>query len=230
MKFRTLLLIFLSIVVVIILLGLGIGFLIGFINDKFGDIFLWATFIILVVLSLIYLVRDEIKSKKELARRKSQYLELGKLLFRNHTNEFDVFYASYLKDDNGKSSQNPRPIDALHEFADKKGLSLIIDWKGEENEGEIQDFINAQTGKTVSWTNTTKLREGNTDKATRDGKFIIRLFKAIDKDLKAINKMLLFFELGTDAYICTVTDTTTFRGITKIESKHFHGTAKFKAP
>lgn len=210
--------------VVIVLFGLGIGFLIAFIKDKGGDNYFWAALIMLVVLSAIYLVRDEMKSKKELTRKKSQYLDLGKLLFKNYTNDFEIFYNAYLKADN----KNLRPIEALHEFADKKGLSLIIDWKGEENEGETQDFINSQIDETISWINTTKLREKNTEDAARDGKFIIRLFKAIDKDLKEINKKLLFFDLGTDSYIFAVTNTTTFKDITKIESGDFQGTEKLK--
>jgi len=229
MTYRRLLLIILSIIVVIILLALGVGFLIAFIDDKFGDNFLWTILIILVVLSSIYLVRDEIKTKKELTRKKSQYLELGKLLFKSYKNDFEVFYNSYLQAAKNGSYKSLKPIEALHEFADKNGLSLIIDWKGEENEEEIEDFIGSQINKTISWTNTGKLKEKNTGYVTRDGKFIIRLFKAIDKDLKEINKKLLFFDLGTDAYIFTVADSSTFRQITKIESKEFHGVEKLKS-
>ena len=228
MRYLKLILLIISIIAVIVLFGLGIGFLVAFIKDKFDDNILLAALIILVGSSLIYLVRFEIKSKKALTRNKSQYLELGKLLFKNYTNDFEVFYNSYLQGENEVISKSLRPIETLQKFTEKKGLSLIIDWKGEENEGEIEEFINSRIEKTISWKNTTKLREYNTCDVTRDSKFIIRLFKTIDKDLEEIKKKLLFFELGTDTFIFTVTDTTTFRKIIKIESKDFYGTEKLR--
>lgn len=207
-----------------IFVGLGIGFLIAFIKDKGGNNYIWAILIFLAVLSVIYIVIDERKSKKELTRKKSQYLDLGKLLFENYTTEFEVFYQSYLQTNN----KNLKPIEAIHEFADKKGLSLIIDCKGEENEGEVEYFISSLIDKTISWTNTAKLRERNSDYENNNSKFIYILFNAIDKDLKEINGKLLFFDLGTDSYIFTVTQSTIFKKITKIENEDFHGSEKFK--
>jgi hypothetical protein len=205
---------------VIILFGLGLGFLIAFIKDKGGNNYIDAALIILGVISMIYIVRDEIKSKKELTRNKTQYLELGKLLFKKYTTDFEVIYNAYLHAEN----KNLKPIEVLQDFADNKGISLTIDWKGEENEGEIQDFISSHINKKISWTNTNKLKENKT--VISEDKFIIRLFKTIDEDLKEINNRLLFFDLVTDSYIFTVTDTTTFKAITKIDNKYFHGSEK----
>jgi hypothetical protein len=205
-------------------LGLGARFLSEFLRDKLGLNFLVAVLVIVVVLWLTVLARNKIKSKNELTLRKSQYLELGKILFKDRAPEFEVYYNAYLKADN----KNLGPIEVLHEYADKNGLSLIIDWKGEENDREVEFFITSKIGKSISWTNSNIVREENKVDERRDEQFIIRLFKAIDKDLKVIDKKLLFFDLGTDSYIFTVTDTAVFKEIRKIESKDIHGSEKFK--
>lgn len=215
----------LLIIVVLILLGLGAGVFISFINEKVGDLFWWSIFTMLIVASIVYLVRVEIKSRKELARKRAQYVVIGKLLFKNFQAEFEVFYKSFLELNNTSFSKNTMPNEVIHDFANKKGLSFMIDWRGEGDEGKIEHFINATIDQKLLWASTKKLRNSNLNKETNDGKFIIQLFKVIDKDLKAVNKKLLFLDLGNDAYNFIITDENTFKEVTKMEDKDFHGSA-----
>ena len=228
MKYRILLLIIPLIIVAVILLALGSGFLVTFVTDKFGETFLWAGLAILAIFALINEIKDNIKSKKELTKKRAQYLEAGKLLFKNHPDDFEAFYGPYLQGGKDSNLKKLKPIEVLHKFAHEKGLSLIIDWRGEENEGEIQHFISAQMEQTIRWANTATLKTQRNDDEVSNGAFIVRLFKAMDKDLQEAGKKLLFFELESDAYVFMVTDKTTFREIKKIAGEAFYGTEKLK--
>ncbi len=212
----------------IILLSFGMGVLIAFINDMFGSVFWWFMLIALVVLSVVYLVRYEIRSKKDMVRKRSQYMEFGMLIFKDHINDFEVFYNAFLATESNVTSQRVLPIEVMQDFADKKGLSLMVDWRGEEDTGEIEIFINSHIDKILEWTNTQKLRAQHSKKETHDGRFIIKLFKAIDADLKEIHKKILFFDLGNDAYYFIVTDEAIFHTVTKIESKDFMESINYK--
>jgi hypothetical protein len=224
MSVRKLLLMFIAFLSAIMLFWLGFYVLTEFIEDKFGESISWIVFGILLVPFLIYSIRHELKNKKELDHKKLQYMNLGKLLFKNDATDFECYYHAYLQSSNKKST----PVEILYEFAEQKGLSISIDWGGEENEGELEAELGAQIGEEVTWTNTSKLRASVKNSQTREGKFIIQLFKAIDKDLKGMNKKLLFFDLGTDAYVFTVTDSAIFQELTKGKSVNFHGVDKLR--
>jgi hypothetical protein len=224
MRYRSILLIILLTIIGFILFGLGIGFLTAFIKDKFGTNFLWVGLTTVIALSGIYLKREERKAKKQETSKKYEYLEVGKLLFKNHSTDFEVFYNAHLN----AGKKNIRGIESLNDFADQKKLTLMIDWRGEENDGEVEAFIGTQIDATISRTYTNDCRAKYKDDDTGNSEFIIHLFKAIDKDLKGLHKKIIFFDLGTDSYIFTVTDTTTFKEIMKHERVNFYGTEKLK--
>jgi len=160
------------------------------------------------------------KKKKEKIVDDVNFLYVGQLLFANYKNEFTEFYNLYLTDKkqlNTKYKLNLKdnnadfnPIEILQIFGDLKQKIGVIDWKGEENINEIEDLIKSQIDKEIVWTNTISLRNSIEESKQNDGKFIIKLFQEIDKDLQRINYRLLFFEMGGDAYVYIPTKTNTF--------------------
>ena len=59
-----------------------------------------------------------------------------------------------------------------------------------------------------------------------EGKFIVELLKAIDSDLRLINKKILFLNLEWDAYVYTVVDKNSYNKITEKDNSSFYGTEK----
>ncbi len=191
--------------------------------------------IILIIASLVYLIRDKQKQGKD----KSEFLQIGKLLFQDYLDEFESYFNLYLhekeefirrysvmllKNNEDAKLKDISPLEVIYAFADNKGIVHITDWRGEENENEIQDFIDRRVSSKPTWTNVDILRRGVDAEKQRDDKFIIHLLKGIDKDLIELNKKLVFFNLGWDAYVYTVVDLVAFKAILNKFSDHFHGT------
>ena len=209
------------------------GIFIEFIKEIYGDNWLIYPLIILGLLGFIYWINDE--SKKELKNKKdtSQLFNIGLLIFQNHKEEFQTFYGIFQKDKKKFITENDildydfntlKPIDVLYLFGESKNLVQIIDWRGEENEMEIEEFIEYNIiKKAITWSNSAKLRNNISIAKQRNGKFIIDLFKAINYDLKPINQKLLFFELGNDAYFFTSVDFNTFDKIIIKAPNYFYG-------
>jgi hypothetical protein len=218
MRFKTKTIIIFSIIAFFLLVG-GLSFLTAFISDKFGQNYLYFGFGVLVFISIIFLIKDEIKETKGMKRKMKEYLEIGKLLFENNMEEFETFYNISFQKNKIKLS----PIEIIQDFSSIKNLSLIVDSNGEENEGEVKSFVSLLINKDISWTNTNNLYEENIN-YPEDQFYILKLFKAIDNDLVEVNKKLLFFDLGTDSYIFTVTDKRKYHIICKC--KDFHGSEK----
>lgn len=234
MKIIKYLSIILGVLIAIVGFALGIGFLWGFIADKLGGQWLIYMLVILVIASLIYLYKDNRKNVKS----DSELLRIGMLIFQNHKEEFASFYNLYLHDRKKFAAQkellefdleNLKPIDVLYIFGESKNLVHLIDWRGEEEEEKIETYIedNILKGK-HTWTNTSQLRVGVSEKKQRNGKFIVDLFKSVDKDLQTIDQRIIFFDLGSDAYAYTTVDSKTFGDILINSPDNFHGTNKLK--
>jgi hypothetical protein len=191
--------------------------------------------IILIIASLVYLIRD----KQKQGKGKPDFLQMGKLLFQDYQNEFESYYNLYLREKeefirryrvmllkNNKDAKlkDISPLEVIYAFADDKGIVHVTDWRGEENEEEIQEFIDRRVSNKSTWTNVNTLRRGVDAEKQRDDKFIIHLLKAIDKDLIELNRKLVFFNLGWDAYVYAVVDPVAFKTILNKFSDHFHGT------
>lgn len=73
------------------------------------------------------------KKKKQLTENKVEYSLVGEILFEKHKNEFLSYYKT--------QSTNKTSIEFIYHFALRKALVQSIDWKGEENESEIEEFI-----------------------------------------------------------------------------------------
>ncbi len=193
--------------------------------------------IILIIASLVYLIRDKQKQGKD----KSEFLQIGKLLFQDYLDEFESYFNLYLhekeefirrysvmllKNNEDAKLKDISPLEVIYAFADNKGIVHITDWRGEENENENQEFIDTRVSNKPGWINVNTLRKGVDGRKQRDDKFTIDLLKAIDKDLLELNRKLVFFNLGWDAYVYTVVDLVDFQAILNKFSGHFHGTEK----
>ncbi len=104
----------------------------------------------------------------------------------------------------------------------------MIDWQGEENEGEIETFMDENLQIKTEWKSVNDLRKTADEEKQRDGKFIIDLLKTFDKDLATLNKKLIFFDHGWDAYVFTVVDKTSYEAITDKFAPLFHGSEKLR--
>lgn len=217
--------IILIIVVSILIIGLfviGLGQFLSYIQEKFGTEYIFVLLILLFAILYSYDKKELLKNKKELKEKKSKYLKFGKLIFKNQVTEFEEFFYQYINSKDIKT----KPIKIIQSFAEINKLSFIVDWRGEENEGEIQNFIISKIDENILWTNTNIFKEKYIDK--EDGVYIIDFLKNIDKDLKVINKKMLFLNLNSDSYIFLVTDISTFKEINKIEKIDFYGSEKLK--
>jgi hypothetical protein len=191
-----------------------------------------------VVIGAIQFFRN--RRRNRLANEFS-FLEIGKLLYPDDTAAFDTLFNTYLTDRKKFIRENEalleeydfddgeiKAIELLYIFGDSKEKVFMTDWRGEENPKEAENFIERMMPVKPAWTNTNQLRANSNERDERDGDFIIDLFKAIDKDLNALDKKLIFYQLGWDAYVYTVVDSKTFREIATKAPGDFVGAAKLK--
>jgi hypothetical protein len=136
--------------------------------------------------------------------------QVGQLIYPGLSKDFDDFINLYSKSKTefrkkykeiGIDNSELSKLELLQSFGDIKQKLGFIDWKGEEDEFEIEGYIEKQIQKEIVWTNSTLLRKSIPIDKQRDGKFIVKLFQAIDKDLQFINFRLIFLNMGWDAYI-----------------------------
>jgi hypothetical protein len=170
------------------------------------------------------------------------YLEVGQLLFPTYKSDFDNFFGSFasnkteflseheelLQDYDNFELEKLKAIEVLYIFGDSKKQLWLTDWRGEENESEIESFIEKHLNQKLAWTNTSTFRADNTKVDQRDGGFVIELFKKIDKDLQQINQRLIFFSLGWDSYVFTTVDTKSFDHIVSKMPSDFEGANQLK--
>lgn len=201
---------------------LGLSIIAAMVLDGIDERLVLAVFILLGAASLVHTFVTDHKDKSSAIRQKIQYLELGRILFKSCSNDFETYYKEHLNSGN----QTSRPIDVLVAFAETKELAFIVDWRGEENEGEIEDFVTSSVEGPVAFSATHALRKRNPDVATRDGKFIIRLFKALDSDLEHGGHRLIFFNTEGDSYALMVSDAETHDTIMNTKGVDIHGAEK----
>ena len=196
-----------------------------------------------IILILIFAYQFiKANSGTKLLTSNSNYLEIGLLLFPNHKNEFESFFNSFtaskakfisdydelLQDYDNFELEKLKAIEVLYIFGDSKKQLWLTDWKGEENEKEIETFVEKHLNQKITWTNASKFRSDNAKTDQRDGNFVIDLFKQADKDLQQINRRLIFFSLGWDAYVFTTVDTKSFNQITTKMPSNFEGADKLR--
>lgn len=171
-----------------------------------------------------------------------ELIQVGQLLYSELSNDYLNFMKSYLKDKKSFLIENKKllkgysnfeldklhPIEAIYIFGNIKEQLWVTDWRGEENEKEIENFIEDKLKIKSEWTSTNELRTGAIETKKSDGEFIIDILKTIDKDLETLNKRLIFFNLNWDAYVYTVVDQSSHKIIIDKFGTLFHGIEKVK--
>ena len=171
-----------------------------------------------------------------------ELIGIGPFLFSELNKDFENFFQTFLKDKIAFLKENEellenydnfdlsklKPIEVIYIFGDSKEKLWMTDWHGEENEKEIENFLEEKLQIKTDWKNVNEIREGVNEERQRDGKFIIDLLKTIDKDLQPLNKRLVFLDLGWDAYVYTVVDQFSYENITDKFGTLFHGTEKLR--
>lgn len=201
-------------------------------------------YIVIVILTIIIVGIIQVFQNKKgnLLINNTDLLEAGQLLFPALKTDFEILFKSFLKDkktfliDNQELLENYdnfeldklKSIEVIYIFGDSKKKLWMTDWRGEENEREIENFIENKLKIKSDWTKTIELRKGYDKEKQRDGKFIIDLLKTIDKDLDTLSKKLIFLDLGWDAYVYTVVDQDSFKTITDKFGTLFYGTEKLR--
>jgi uncharacterized FlaG/YvyC family protein len=201
-------------------------------------------YIIIAILSIIIvgIIQAYRNKKGKLPINNSDLLEVGTLLFPDLKTEFETFFNSFLKDKKSFLSENEKllenydnfeldkikPLEVLYIFGDSREKLLMTDWRGEEDEREIEHFLEDKLSIRTAWTNVNKKRKEVDLEKQRDGEFIKELFKSIDKDLETINKSLIFLDLAWDSYVYTVLDKVSYKTITDKSLKLFHGSEKLR--
>ena len=194
--------------------------------------------VLLSVLVLFAFVYDQIAKKKH-NKDNTQFLGIARYLTAKNADEFDTFYNQYfrrkkdfiaqnlmlLKEYDNFDLDNLKPVELLYIFLSSKKLIGLIDWTGEENEYEIEDFL-AKIISPPKWQNVQKFRNNTDNKKLKGDKFIRMLFKATDKDLQTINQRLVFLDMEWDAYVYTCINKKDFEAVMK--SQFFYGVDKLR--
>mgnify|MGYP001449074055 CR=1 FL=1 len=156
--------------------------------------------------------------------------QVGQLLFPDLKADFEDYLTLYKTNKSGfrkkykkhqKDIEDFTELNLIQSFGDIKQKLGFIDWKGEEDEFEIDHYIEGQVQKEITWTNSNLLRNYISIDKQRDGKFIVKLFQAMDKDLQLLNFRLIFLNMGWDAYIFLPVTQNTFDKLFELAPNQF---------
>jgi hypothetical protein len=163
------------------------------------------------------------------------YLELGKLLYPQHKKAFADFFQLYRNDFPAFEEEYEElledfdfkdltPLQLIYLFGENNGLVAYLDWRGEENKGELEEFIQEQLNdKEISWESTQALRETEPSEEDGSGEYVLKLFQKADEDLKRIGMRLVFINLDFDGYAFKAIPETTFKQLNNSAPKKFVG-------
>lgn len=193
----------------------------------------------IIVLSVLQAFRNK---QKKILFKDSDLVLLGELLFPTTRLEFDSFFNSYLNDQKSFLIENKvvledydnfeldrlKAIEVIYIFGDSKNKLWMTDWRGEENTGEIEQFLESTLDIKCEWVKANSLRSIADETEYEDGEFAIDLLKAIDNDLEQINKKLIFLDLGWDSYVYTALDQESVRTIIEKNESLFHSSDKLR--
>lgn len=199
--------------------------------DKLSKIGIIILGVILLIAAFLYDYVEKINKNKE----SLEFQRIFEIIFPNYSSEFDIFFKLYHNnkkefDAKYKSTitnyvsfdlKNLESIELLFIFCDSKKLISIVDWRGEENEKEIEFFIENSLEIEIDWSNTIELRQKIKNK--EDGEFIKMLFKSIQKDISKLNRKIIFLQMGWDSYVYTIVESEIAKKILTIYPKGFSG-------
>lgn len=181
-------------------------------------------------------------SKLSVKTYDKELIDIGTLLFPELKTYFETFFNTFLNNKKRFLTENKQlledydnfqldkltPLEVIYIFGDSKEKLWMTDWRGEENEREIQNFLEDKLQIKTDWKNVNEIRKEVDEEKQKDGKIILDLLKTIDKDLEALNKRLIFLDLSWDAYVFTVVDQVSYKSITDNFGTLFHGTEKLR--
>jgi hypothetical protein len=198
----------------IVAIGLILGFTMNYLVKMAAPYVLGIATLTILVIMGIYEWRQKAKQKQ----KDKDFLQIAKSIRPSLQTEITFFFKS--------SKDGAKPIDLFYNFMDDKNQVLTIDWKGEENEGEIETFIELLNQEQIKWTKVNELRTSQRKRKVSDDKFIIKLLKSVDMDLQNINTRLLFLNTDGDSYAFTTVDTGTYKKVLDNLRKEFYGVDK----
>ena len=213
---------------------------------KIIEIITFPFFLIFIIISFPFkivkiIIEDKIEKKKNNEKTfikvsQEKLINIADYLFTENKTEFIAFFNSFLKNRKKFLYENRellteygnfelhkiREIEVIYIFGHSKQKLLQTDWRGEEDEREIEYFLKEKLQVKSDWKNVNELRKKFEKREQRDGKFIVELLKNIDKDLESTNKKLIFFNLDWDAYVYGVVDKTSYKTISEKFGTFFH--------
>jgi len=155
-------------------------------------------------------------------------LKIGDLLFKDDSDEFrkyvnlfvnekEKFKEKYESDfeEIGIEFNDIKLLDLVIQFGVDANKILIIDWRGEENDGEVQDFCEEILKCKIDWeeVNQFKVKERESD--------VLVLFEKINADLSQLGYTLIFSTNSNDSYEIGVTKIENFDKIKMIKKDLF---------
>lgn len=202
---------------------------------------------ILLPFKIVKIIWDDKKEQKKSntdaisnKTKKEELSSAGHYLFPDFAAEFATFFNEHQNNKKRFLSSNKsllvrydnfeleqlKPIEVVYIFGDSKQKVTITDWRGEENEREIEHFLENKLQIKALWNNTKELRKAVDEKKQNDPEFVIALLKTIDKDLYPLKKRIIFFNLGWDSYVHTAVSQASYKMLTEKFGFFFHGTDK----
>lgn len=194
------------------------------------------TVIVIIVAETIY------RQKHSLGNpfKKADFEQVGKLLYTEHLDEYQTYINSFRSDPDVFMAEHKELIDeygfdeltefdAFRLFGEDKGYFIYMDWRGEENVGEVESFIQKRLKSVIiDWSNISKLRSHSETIDQRDGNFILELYKAADADLRNIGYALLFQNIDADGYSFMPVNLETFQKVKSFAPNHFKSAIEIK--
>ena len=162
------------------------------------------------------------------------YLQIGKLIYPEDEKEIGELFESFRSNQQRFLRRNKKLLEyygfnelndefsLLFFYGEYKELLKSIDWRGEEDENEVEVFIEKRLPQTkIDWSHTNRLREEYKDSDQHDGSFIIKLFKSVDMDIRHTGQRLLFFDTGSDFYAFIVLSAANVDKVNSIAPRQF---------
>lgn len=153
------------------------------------------------------------------------------MLYVDHREAFEAYCLAYAtdrkrflltwRDELEEMGDDPSTLELLYAFGERAGLLLNVDWRGEENVGEIDEFVEMRTDRSILWERTDALRGSVPEEEQRDGRFIRRLLGTINEDLRMQGWSLVLFALPWDAYVLMPVEERVHTALMEKASEYF---------
>lgn len=181
--------------------------------------------VIFIIVGIGLVIILEILWRKKHRFDINKTIQIGKLLFESKRTRFEEYVNTYktnkhnfkmiyVDDFSGIDDiKEMTSLDFILLFGDYADEILTIDWRGEENEGEIQKWCEEKLGHPVNWTQVENFRkeENNTS--------IESLIKTINSDLNQINYSLIVFDSANDSFELAVISNKNLKTIKELNKK-----------